>query len=351
MFLTDINPNLIVHPKPITEYVKYVNPIILETNDHCLIGQIETTKVDPLTKHYFILDKKTNIGVFEFNKDGKFVRQYGSIGEGPGAYQNIRDFSIGPRSEIFIASSYKLLLFNKFGKLIKEKKISFVPLSSATLNDTYVVSTLFFPNQAQSKSKELVSFDNSLEQVKSFENSLAIKDSIRISPRKNLVSLNNYIYYSLLYFPNLIAYDKNGLLQERIHFSENLTPYTLDDLKKPFNKQRISEFNKDNFSFYKMFKCGRGVYFEDMIRHDNLNHVSSKLYIPSKKQINVYPSYYDRMKSGTLKIEGIVGGYDEGLIGFIESQEMFIKLQNDCDLLKGVTYNPTDNPILIHMAL
>ncbi|PIE03766.1 MAG: hypothetical protein CSA81_00515, partial [Acidobacteria bacterium] len=77
------------------------------------------------------------------------VRQYGSIGEGPGAYQDIQDFSIGPRSEIFIASSYKLLLFNKFGKLIKEKKISFVPLSSATLNDTYVVSTLFFPNQAQ----------------------------------------------------------------------------------------------------------------------------------------------------------------------------------------------------------
>lgn len=62
---------------------KPVAAISLETLDICLIGKIrEIVWIEP---YLFILDEQSGI-VYQFHKDGHFVRKVGEIGLGPGEY-------------------------------------------------------------------------------------------------------------------------------------------------------------------------------------------------------------------------------------------------------------------------
>lgn len=60
-----------------------VAAVPLETLDVCLIGKIR--KIVHIESYLFILDEQSGI-VYQFHKDGHFVRQLGEIGEGPGEY-------------------------------------------------------------------------------------------------------------------------------------------------------------------------------------------------------------------------------------------------------------------------
>ena len=70
---------------------KGIKIIPLETNESCLIGQIHKIRVfDP-----YILICDLRIGsLFVFGMDGRFIRQIGSIGQGPGEFAQMGDFTI-----------------------------------------------------------------------------------------------------------------------------------------------------------------------------------------------------------------------------------------------------------------
>jgi hypothetical protein len=85
----------------LSSIVKSVRPILLEEPDYALIGDVYEIQV--LDNQIFILDMLIAKKLFVYDMNGKFVRQIGVIGQGPGEYLGIWDFCIdSDRKEIYL---------------------------------------------------------------------------------------------------------------------------------------------------------------------------------------------------------------------------------------------------------
>ncbi len=98
--------------------------ISLETTDKALIGNISKLIVNG--DNIFILDNSQAKTIFIFNTSGKFIRNIGKIGKGPGEYTNIEDFTIdkGTGNIAILAYPSMVLIYNTEGDFIKQKKLS-----------------------------------------------------------------------------------------------------------------------------------------------------------------------------------------------------------------------------------
>jgi hypothetical protein len=76
----------------LSDYLKDVRPIVLETKEESMIGMI--SKLIVCDDLLFILDKSFAKSLFVFDKNGKFIRKIGNKGAGPGEYAVIFDFTI-----------------------------------------------------------------------------------------------------------------------------------------------------------------------------------------------------------------------------------------------------------------
>ena len=121
----------------LSEICSNMKTIILETNDDVLINDVGGVQV--YKDYIFVLDDKKDANLFAFNKQGKFIRKYGSRGNGPGEYLSIKDFTIDPEKEIiFLADDYgdQILCYDmNTGKFIS--KISIDKGATNCLNIQY----------------------------------------------------------------------------------------------------------------------------------------------------------------------------------------------------------------------
>jgi hypothetical protein len=75
--------------------------IPLETEENCLIGQIDQIHVT--NDELYILDSRFAKSLFVFTKKGEFIRKIGKVGRGPGEYTNPGTFKINDqKKEIYI---------------------------------------------------------------------------------------------------------------------------------------------------------------------------------------------------------------------------------------------------------
>jgi hypothetical protein len=96
-----------------SSFFKNVRTIILEEHDNGLIGEIQWIQAfdDYILIFDFFIAKK----LFVFDKNGKFLRQIGNKGRGPGEYIQVIDFCIDPeKREIYLldSGSSKVLKYN-----------------------------------------------------------------------------------------------------------------------------------------------------------------------------------------------------------------------------------------------
>jgi hypothetical protein len=87
-----------------SSFFKNVRTIILEDHDDALIGEIQWIQAfdDYILIFDFVIAKK----LFVFDKNGKFLRQIGRVGRGPGEYLQVVDFCIDTeRREIYLLDS------------------------------------------------------------------------------------------------------------------------------------------------------------------------------------------------------------------------------------------------------
>ena len=90
-------------PFSMKEDVESIEYIPLETNDSCLISNTISLTADD--DYIFLYNGKTK-QVFQFNRKGKFIRQIGRVGEGPGEYApySISEFSLNSvQQEIYLS--------------------------------------------------------------------------------------------------------------------------------------------------------------------------------------------------------------------------------------------------------
>lgn len=98
---------------PMSSYFKNVQTIILETNNDCLIGFIDELQV--FDGFIYILDQRIAKNLYVFDHEGRFVRKIGSLGNGPGEYVRILDFTLDTKNRnIFLLDEMNRIYKYKF---------------------------------------------------------------------------------------------------------------------------------------------------------------------------------------------------------------------------------------------
>lgn len=112
---------------PVTEVTQELNiddiatnikEIPLEFSEQTMIGTI--TKVEFANGFIFVHDF-TNARILKFDDDGRFIKEIGVKGEGPGEYKYLSSFAVDEKSKsVFLASPYKILKYDYEGHFIEE---------------------------------------------------------------------------------------------------------------------------------------------------------------------------------------------------------------------------------------
>lgn len=105
IFTINIDSARVYDALPYSDIFKSVKIIALN-NKEVLIGQID--KIQPYNDHLYILDSNIAKGLFEFNKNGDFIRKIGNLGSGPDEYTSCQDFAVNEqKDEILIFDIYR----------------------------------------------------------------------------------------------------------------------------------------------------------------------------------------------------------------------------------------------------
>lgn len=96
--------------------------IPLETKSSCLLKNIR--KIEILDSMIFISDFR---GLYKFDMNGKFIKQIGQVGKGPGEYIHVMGFCIDPYRRMINVRDFipKIKTFDLNGNFIKETKHEF----------------------------------------------------------------------------------------------------------------------------------------------------------------------------------------------------------------------------------
>lgn len=100
--------------------------IALETHDDCLIGSIDKILEDDSS--FFILDASIAKQVFQFDKQGKFIRKIGLRGRGPGEIDVPLDFSVSVNGIFILDRQSRIHSFDKNGQYLKQFLLPFQAL-------------------------------------------------------------------------------------------------------------------------------------------------------------------------------------------------------------------------------
>ena len=125
----------------LSEYVEEVSLIPLEFTDECILGEID--KVVLTEQNIFIMERETQstrLGVYMFDRSGKFVRRIGSRGQGPDEFVSLADFSLDEGKElIYIFDGHRktMLTFSFSGKCIEAVDMNYYALSFEYMNGLF----------------------------------------------------------------------------------------------------------------------------------------------------------------------------------------------------------------------
>jgi hypothetical protein len=115
------NPSYYSKNIHISSLFKQVKTVILETRKDVLIGSV--TSIQIYKDSIFILDRTSSKGLFLFNKEGHFLKRYGTIGNGPGEFTEPTDFTMNVKDKILYvldAQTQNIVVYNlNTGSFIK----------------------------------------------------------------------------------------------------------------------------------------------------------------------------------------------------------------------------------------
>ncbi len=96
--------------------------IPLETNNECLIGQID--KIEISNDNILTLDSRNAKNILRFSINGKFLNKISSLGRGPEEYSQVNDICLDPYSDdVGILTENNILIFDPSGKFVRKLDI------------------------------------------------------------------------------------------------------------------------------------------------------------------------------------------------------------------------------------
>ena len=89
---------------PFSTYFENAKSIILETNKDCLISDIIDIQV--FDGYIYLLDIRGAKSLFVFDMDGYFIRKIGRLGNGPGEYISLSNFTLDTKNKFIYLLDY-----------------------------------------------------------------------------------------------------------------------------------------------------------------------------------------------------------------------------------------------------
>jgi hypothetical protein len=288
----------------LSTFFKRINTIILEDNDYAIIGQISAIQV--FDDYIFVLDRLSAKKLFIFDKAGKYLRQIGSLGQGPGEYYSVNDFCIDVKNkEIYLLDDYgrRIHKYNfETGKYIKSIRLpnDYGYSNIARSGDKFYVSITPFSNEKSDSLLMKVNFETGqYEKYISADTYNAGWNELQSTAYNFFVSKDGILKYVEIYMNTVFAMDNDSV-------SSYLTVNHKDWVKKgdlltsaEYLEQMLFSFGElakkgRAFNIYNYFEWQDNIYFQ--YRHVYPGFPRSVLY--NKKTKELYQ--YDYMKNDML---------------------------------------------------
>ncbi len=241
--------------------IKYIP---LETNPDCYIQTIE--KVEFSESFIFVNEVRR---LLQFTKDGKFIRQIGTQGRGPGEYKGVGDFCIDEqKGEVYIIDAPQLLTYGFDGGFKSSSKLSFRPSQIIKKSRDYLFYHLWnVPDKSSLVKYSWILSDRKGLILQSIRNSIKrVNQPGIIIGDTPLYSFNNTVHFMEFACDTLHYFRENGKNPYAIFKFGNLKmepdPLIIQSQKEEISKELFKKFwinsihENNDFLF---FKLNRGI--------------------------------------------------------------------------------------------
>lgn len=158
------------HALPLSEFVSELEYIPLETNNNCLLAEGNIDLI-VTSMHIFVRGEKY---CYVFDRNGRFLSQIGSIGQGPGEYSHLTGFSVDEKKQSLYLKSFRTLLEYSWDGVFRQSINLPEDIHEDTPNDIFFVrDNLFighFRNHKGNLRHNFVLFAPSTGVIKLFDN-------------------------------------------------------------------------------------------------------------------------------------------------------------------------------------
>lgn len=277
----------------IADSIQYVQ---LETSPKCLLNELREIK---LTKEsIFVSDFE---GIYKFSRDGKFLTQIGSKGNGPGEYKNIRTFTIDTKNQLIYAVFHwkKMIgIYNFDGNYLQNIKCNFNVEKIALYGNDALACSLPCGGYVDNDYNLYIIDKNTGVTIEKFEDYYNIKGmhSFNFS---TLQTCENTLFFNDTFCDTLFSVDNNLMLAPHCVF--NFGKLKICDTKSDI--ARVSFVNR-------IFDYNKHILF----------HYSSPV-----KDYFVRAGLYNKQTNTTLNLSLQEKGYN-GLMGFYNDFDGIIHL-------------------------
>ena len=360
---------------PLSSIASGINYVILENSDEAYFRERSNT-FNHLYKIYdsiiFITDGEKLIS---FDLTGRFLRQYGALGRGPGEFIDISDFTVNPETrEVLILSAglRKIFIYNFEGEFAGQINLDFDPISKRIFGDR-LVFTVLCGLRANTNYNTIVITDFSGKRVKELLNRPGEKEFAGdgskglLGKQAPAVVNNRYCYWENIYdtiygisksFDEIIATPIN-LGKDRIpqdYLSPEKYRFTsLEELKRFRSVQSL--LMTDDYFFFEVFNKGglaRIVVFRDSLKSYNLHYIDDSTNKVRKAFQNDLDNLMHFWPLGTLSSNMLVGfAHGATLRPYMERENQNINDETTAGKLKNHLSDPLfdESVILIMVTL
>ena len=235
-----------------------VEKILLETNDSCLITRVN--EIEMSGPYIFINDAGKRI--LQFDTSGKFIKQIGRQGRGPGEYLNINNIALDSANHLLYAGFFrKIMVFEFSGKYINEiDQKSFSEYIDVIDNKLWTVSTINGISTENNKFinlTQLIRYSLQGESIDTIKVKKVILENVigTIYPQAYYISDIGTLQF--LYFPVLI---KEPILRDTLYQvkENNLAPF----IKLDFGNEGVPKNGKKPVVINNIFRTKRFLFAE-----------------------------------------------------------------------------------------
>lgn len=339
-------------PRPLRSTFTYEGVVKLHVTPESALGGITRAIKDPRTGDLVVVDRESTRLVYRFDSAGHLRGRYGLAANGRSRFATLLDAVVLPNSDVVIFTDRTVAQFSMEGSIKREVPINFIPDSPIVVDDAIYVRALYGTRAPRQERHTIVALNADLTERGRFHPRDARVDKYAYTGRQSLAAVGTEIVVADVYDPTLTRYDREG------HALSGLSLPPSDVESRIWTKEHLSEeerttVRQNTHRFSTLFGVRGKLFLFEICRKQNL--ARSALLSLESGQLAILSSTLpfgpDRASSDTLVINGVVGGYENGLIGVINTSDQLMADGGVMARQFSVTLSDRDNPMLVFVRL